>query len=127
METNELTREIIGAAMSVHSSLGPGLLESAYRICLCHELSLLGIAHKGEVLLPITYKGLTVDAGYRVDVVVENLVIVELKAIAKTTPVHEAQLLSYLRMSGRPVGLLINFHVRHLRDGLKRMVNRFHG
>jgi len=113
--------------MSVHSSLGPGLLESAYRVCLCHELALRGIAHKEEVLLPITYKGLTVDVGYRVDVVVENLVIVELKAVARTTPVHEAQLLSYLRMSGRPVGLLINFHVKHLRHGLKRMVNRFHG
>ena len=127
METNELTREVIGAAMSVRSSLGPGLLESAYRLCLGHELALRGIAHEVEVLLPITYKGFSVDAGYRIDVVVENLVIVELKAVARTTPVHEAQLLSYLRMSGRPVGLLINFHVKHLRHGLTRMVNRFHG
>ena len=126
METNELTREVIGAAMRVHSSLGPGLLESAYRVCLCHELTLRGIGHEAEVLLPITYKGRTVDAGYRADVVVENLVIVELKAVARTTPVHEAQLLSYLRLSGRPVGLLIHFHVKHLRHGLKRVVNGFH-
>lgn len=127
MDTNDLTREVIGAAMSVHSSLGPGLLESAYRVCLCHELGLRGIAHAAEVALPITYRGCTVNAGYRVDIVVDNRVIVEVKAVARTTAVHEAQLLSYLRMSGRPVGLLINFHVTHLRHGLTRMVNRFPG
>ena len=100
METNEITREVIGAAMSVHSSLGPGLLESAYRVCLCHELALRGIAHKEEVLLPITYKGLTVDVGYRVDVVIENLVIVELKATGARSSI--AVLLANERSSGRP-------------------------
>ena len=113
--------------MSVHSSLGPGLLESAYRVCFCHELSLRGIAHERELQLPITYKGLTVEGGYRVDVLVEKAVVVELKAVAAVAPVHEAQLLSYLRMSHHRVGLLINFHEKHLRHGLKRMVNGFRG
>lgn len=127
METNELTREIIGSAMSVHSFLGPGLLESAYRSCLCHELTLRGVAWEREVPVQVSYKGLTVDAGYRLDLLVEGLVVVELKASSKVTEVHEAQLLSYMRLSGRPVGLLINFHVKHLRHGVKRMVNGFRG
>ncbi len=127
METNELTREIIGSAMSVHSLLGPGLLESAYRACLCHEFTLRGLAWAQEVPLAVSYKGLTVDVGYRLDLLVESIVVVELKAASKVTEVHEAQLLSYLRLSGRPVGLLINFHVKHLRHGVTRMVNRFRG
>ena len=127
METNEITHEVIGAAMDVHSVLGPGLLERAYRACLRHELELRGVAHLEEVDVPVTYKGLIVDIGYRVDLIVEDKVIVELKAVSQLLPVHESQLLSYLRMSKRPVGLLINFHVRHLRDGIKRMVNGFRG
>lgn len=127
MEINEITREIIGGAMEVHSALGPGLLESTYRACLRHELTLRGITHHEEVDLPITYKGLTIAIGYRVDLIVCDKVIVELKAVSKTLPVHESQLLSYLRMSNRPVGLLINFHVQHLRDGIKRMANGFSG
>lgn len=127
METNEVTREIIGAAMRIHSALGPGLLESAYRVCLCRELELSGLTYQAEVALPITYKGVVVDAGYRIDLIVEDAVIVELKASTRTTPVQESQLLSYLRLGEKPVGLLINFHVAHLRDGIKRMVNNFHG
>jgi GxxExxY protein len=127
METNVLTGEIISAAISVHSELGPGLLESAYRACLRHELTLRGLAWEGEVPLSVSYKGLTVKVGYRLDLLVEGIVVVELKAASRVTEVHEAQLLSYLRLSRQPVGLLINFHVKHLRNGVKRMVNGFRG
>ena len=127
METNEITREVIGAVMRIHSALGPGLLESAYRVCLCRELELRGLRFQSEVALPITYKGVVVDAGYRIDVLVEDMVIVELKASARTSPVHEAQLLSYLRLAGKPVGVIMNFHVAQLRHGIKRMVNNFRG
>jgi len=125
MNANELTHEIIGAAMRIHTALGSGLLESAYRVCLCRELDLRRLRYQAEVALPITYQGVAVDAGYRIDLLVEDIVIVEIKAVARTTPVHESQLLSYLRLSGKTVGLLINFHVVHLRDGIKRMVNNF--
>ena len=125
MRTNELTREIIGAAMRIHTALGPGLLESAYRACLCRELDLRCLQHQVEIALPIIYQGVVIDAGYRIDLLVEDAVIVEIKAVARTAPVHEAQLLSYLRLSGKTVGLLINFHVPHLRHGIKRMVNNF--
>lgn len=127
MDVNALTREIIGAAMRTHSTLGPGLLESAYRACLCRELELRGIKYQVEVALPITYQGVVVDVGYRIDLLVEETVIVELKAVSRTTPVHESQLLSHLRLSGKQVGLLINFHVAHLRHGIKRMVNNYRG
>jgi len=127
MVPNELTREIIGAAMHVHSALGPGLLESAYRACLCRELELRGLPYQSELTLPITYKGVVVDAGYRIDLLVEDTVIVELKALARTSPVHESQLLSHLRLGGKPIGLLINFHVVRLRHGIKRIVNNFRG
>lgn len=125
MQTNEITHEIIGAAMRIHSALGPGLLESAYRACLCRELKLKNLGYHAELALPITYLGQTLDAGYRIDLLVEDVVIVEIKAVSKLAPVHESQLLSYLRLSGRPVGLLINFHVRQLRHGITRMVNNF--
>ena len=127
METNALTREIIGAAMRIHSALGPGLLESAYRVCLVRELELRGLQFRAEIALPVRYQGVIVDAGYRIDLLVEDTVIVELKASARTSPVHECQLLSYLRLAGKPVGLIINFHVEHLRDGIKRMVNNYRG
>jgi GxxExxY protein len=127
MDINALTREIIGAAMRIHSVLGPGLLESAYRACLCRELELRGITYQVEVALPVTYQGVATDAGYRIDLLVEDTVIVELKAVAKTTAVHESQLLSHLRLSGKTVGLLINFHNVRLRHGIKRMVNNFRG
>jgi GxxExxY protein len=120
-----LTHEIISAAMEVHSTLGPGLLESAYRACLRHELKLRSLECQAEMALPVTYKGLTLDVAYRMDLLVENVVLVEVKAVSKTTEVHEAQLLSYMRLKRRPVGLMINFHVKHLRHGIIRMVNHF--
>ena len=118
----ELTGQIIGAAIEVHRALGPGLLESAYEACLCHELDLLGLAYERQVRLPVIYKGLKLDCGYRIDIVVERKILVELKAVTKTTPVDEAQLLTYLRLSGLQVGLLINFNVAVLRDGITRRI-----
>jgi GxxExxY protein len=124
MQINELTEKVIGAAMRVHSALGPGLLESAYEICLIHELNKGGIAVKSQVPLPVLYDGLKLDAGYKLDLLVEDLVIVELKAVDGLNRVHEAQLLTYLKMSNKRVGLLINFNVLHLKDGIKRLVNK---
>ena len=118
----ELTRQIIGAAMEVHRQLGPGLLESAYEECLCHELRLRGISFQRQLDLPVEYKGLKLDCGYRLDLVVEDKVIVELKAVESILPVHEAQLLTYLRLTGKRVGLLINFNVPVLRRGIVRRV-----
>src|SRR5690349_16985351 len=109
MKPNDLTREIIGAAMRVHTELGPGCLESTYRACLCIELDLLGIDYETELELPITYRGRTIEKAYRIDILVEGVVIVETKAVSKTTDVHESQLLSYLRLKRLPLGLLINF------------------
>ncbi len=122
MELNEISGEIVGAAIKVHSALGPGLLESAYRACLRHELSKQGLRSDVEAVLPLTYDGLTIDIGYRLDLLVEDAVIVELKTVRKLLPVHQAQLLSYLRLSKRRLGLLINFNVYRLLDGVKRMV-----
>ena len=127
MTTNGITREIIGAAMRVHTALGPGLLESTYRACLCRELELSGLRYVTEVPVSITYRGLTIPTAYRMDILVEDAVIVETKAVAKVTEAYEAQLLSHLRLGRRTVGLLINFHVRHLRHGIKRMVNNYKG
>ena len=127
MTTNAITREIIGAAMRVHTALGPGLLESTYRACLCRELELSGLRYLTEVPVPISYRGLTIPTAYRMDVLVEDLVVVETKAVSRVTEAYEAQLLSHLRLSRRTVGLLINFHVRHLRHGIKRMVNNYKG
>jgi GxxExxY protein len=123
METNDLTGAIIAGALRVHTALGPGLLEGAYSACLRHELVTRGLLVRTGVALPIIYDGVRVDAGYRIDLLVEGRVIVELKAVAKILPLHEAQLLSYLKLSGLPVGLLINFHVRHLRLGIRRMIH----
>ena len=119
---NELTHETIGAAIEVHRELGPGLLESSYRACLCHELRLRGVDFRREYPLPLSYKGLRLDCGYRVDVVVEDLVPVELKSIQALTTVHEAQLLTYLRLGGWKVGLLINFNVPVLKNGILRRI-----
>jgi GxxExxY protein len=123
MEERELTAQIIDAALSVHSALGPGLLENAYEACLFHELKDRGLNVEQQVHLPLIYRGQTVDAGYRLDLVVEKRVIVEVKAVASVLAVHQAQLLSYLRLSNLKVGLLLNFHVVHMRDGIKRMAN----
>jgi len=120
-DDNDLTRRVIGCAIEVHRHLGPGLLESAYEDCLCHELSLVRIAHERQVALPVVYKGLAVAAGYRLDVLVERRLILEIKAIDRSAPVHEAQLLTYLRLSGLRLGLLLNFNQAILRDGIKRI------
>jgi len=119
---NQVTHAIIGAAMKVHSALGPGLLESAYEACLVHELRKGGFRVEQQVELPVNYDGVRIDLGYRIDLVVNDCVIVELKCIEKIAPVHEAQLISYMRLSKKNVGLLVNFHVRHLKDGIKRFV-----
>ena len=124
MELNELTRTIIGAAMRVHSAVGPGLLESVYAACMRYELEQLGLKVQVEFPIPIVYRGVKIDVGYRIDFLVEDVVLLELKAVTAVNPVHEATLLSCVRMSNREVGLLINFHVLHLRDGIRRVVNQ---
>jgi len=116
------TAPIIGAAIELHRALGPGLLESAYEECLCHELHLRGLAFQRQVDLPVPYKGLKLDCGYKMDVVVDNTVILELKCVEKALPIHEAQLLTYLKLSGKRVGLLINFNVSLLTQGIVRRV-----
>jgi GxxExxY protein len=119
---NELTDRIIGAAIEVHKALGPGLLESAYESCLGHELSLLNICFERQVPLPIRYKSLPLDCGYRLDFLVEDAVVLELKAVEKLEPIHQAQMLTYLKLGGWRVGLLINFNVPLLKKGIKRLV-----
>lgn len=109
--------------MKVHTALGPGLLESAYCACLTHELMKQGLSLKREVSLPVEYDGVKLDVGYRLDMLVEDLVIVELKCVEEFSAVHEAQLISYLKLSGYQVGLLINFHKKHLKDGIRRFVS----
>ncbi len=117
-----LTERVLGAAIEVHRALGPGLLESAYEECLCHELSLASLSFERQVPLPVVYKGIKLDCGYRLDVVVADVLVLELKCVEKLAPIHEAQLLTYLKLSGKPVGLLINFAVSVLMDGVKRRV-----
>jgi GxxExxY protein len=118
-----LSKEIIGAAIEVHRQLGPGLLETAYEKCLCHELKIRSMNFECQQSLPVKYKGLNLECGYRLDVVVENLVILELKSVQAIEPIHEAQLLTYLKLSGLKLGLLINFNVTVLKNGIKRIVN----
>ena len=125
MDVNYCSGQIVDAAMKVHSALGPGLLESAYQACLAHELRKRGLTVRAQLPVPIIYDGARIELGYRIDLVVEDAVVVELKAVANVLPIHEAQLLSHLKLSGHRVGLLINFHVQHLKDGIKRMVNNF--
>jgi GxxExxY protein len=125
MTINDLTKTVIGAAIEVHRALGPGLLESAYEECLCEELRLRGIPFERQKPLPVTYKGKQLDCGYRLDLVVANAVVLELKAIEAFAPIHDAQLLTYLRLGGWQVGLLINFNVPVLRDGIRRKVLGF--
>jgi GxxExxY protein len=121
-EKDPRTAAIIGAAIEVHRQLGPGLLESAYEQCLCHELHLRGLPFKCQVNLPVSYKGLQLDCGYKIDVIVNGEVIVELKSVERVLPVHEAQLLTYLKLSGKKVGLLINFNSSLLTQGIIRRV-----
>ena len=119
---NELTDAIIGAAMEVHRTLGAGLLESTYEMCLCCELSIRGIPFERQVPIPVEYKGVKLDCGYRADLVVDRLILVEIKAIDSLLPIHDAQLLSYLKLGGWKIGLLINFNVELLKNGLRRRV-----
>ena len=123
MELDDISGEIIGAAMKVHTELGPGLLESAYEACLAHELRKRGMKVLKQVDMPVHYDGVDIEVGYRLDLLVEDSVIVELKACKQIAPIHHAQLLSYLKISGKPLGLLINFNVEHLKDGISRMIN----
>jgi GxxExxY protein len=124
---DQITGRIIGAAIEVHKVVGPGLLESAYEACLAFELRQVGLKVEAQKPLPVVYKDVKLDCGYRLDLVVEDAVIVEIKAVERLSPIHDAQLLSYLRLSHMRVGLLLNFHVRVLKDGLKRMVNEISG
>lgn len=125
MELNELSGVIVDAAFRVHTALGPGLLESAYEACLAYELREKNLMVASQVPLPITYRGMKIDLAYRLDLLVEDAVIVELKAVETILGIHEAQLLSYLKLSGKKIGLLMNFNVVHLKDGIKRMVNHY--
>lgn len=124
MEINQITEKIIGAAIEIHKTLGPGLLESAYEECLCYELSRARISFRRQVDLPVSYKEVKLDCGYRIDILVEEEVIIELKTVEKLLPIHEAQLLTYLKMMDKRLGLLISFNVPVLRDGIKRIANR---
>jgi GxxExxY protein len=123
MKFPEITEKIIVAALKVHSGIGPGVLESVYKTCLAHELKQAGMTVSSEVPLPVVYNGLRLDSGFRIDLLVENLVIVELKCVEALLSIHKAQLLTYLRLSNKPIGLLLNFNVIHLRDGIKRILN----
>jgi GxxExxY protein len=122
-ELNRISGQIIDAAMKVHSKLGPGLLESAYQACLIFELQRRNIRARPQVELPIRYDDVLIEVGYRLDLLVEEDVIVELKSVEAIDPIHEAQLLSYLKLSGKRLGLLINFNVLHLKDGIRRFIN----
>ena len=119
---NEVTDAIIGAAMEVHRALGPGLLESTYEMCLCRELSIRGLSFKRQVPIPVEYKEVKLDCGFRADIVVDNTILVEIKAIESLAAIHDAQLLSYLKLGGCKIGLLINFNVELLKHGVQRHV-----
>ncbi len=121
-ETEVAAREVVDAAYKVHSGLGPGLLEGVYEVCLCHELTKRNISFKNQIALPVIYDGLKLDAGLRCDVIVNDFLNVEIKAVDKMIPVHEAQLLTYLKLTGMRLGLLINFNVPKIKDGIKRIV-----
>lgn len=123
MELNEITEKIIGAAMKVHSVIGPGVLESVYRKCLEHELKKLGFKVQSEVKLPVLYDGMSLESGYRLDLLVQDLVVAEIKCVEALEPIHKAQLLTYLRLANKPLGLLLNFNVVHMREGIKRVLN----
>ena len=123
MDLNQLSSKIIGAAIEVHKTLGPGLLESTYEECLCHELVLKGLKYDRQVNLPVHYKDKKLDCGYRVDVIVERSLILELKAVDAILPIHKAQLLTYLKLSNIQLGLLLNFNIPLMRDGVHRIVN----
>ncbi|MDP2175532.1 MAG: GxxExxY protein [Bacteroidota bacterium] len=122
METNQITHEILDAAYKVHTNLGPGLLESSYQACLIYELKKKGLNIESEKGLPLIYEEVKLECGYRIDILVESKVIIELKTVEAFTDVHTAQLLTYLKLSGCKVGLLLNFHTKSLKDGIKRLI-----
>ena len=122
-QINRITQEVIAASIEVHRNLGPGLLESAYEACLVYELRDRGLVVEQQKPLPITYRDVAVEVGYRLDLLVEDTVVVELKSVERLEPIHQAQLLSYLKLSGYEIGLLINFNVRMLKNGIKRLIN----
>lgn len=122
IEFDLLSKQVIGCAIEVHRQLGPGLLESAYTQCLAHELSLGGVSFRTQVVMPVRYKDVTIDCGYRLDLMVEDQLIVELKAVESLTSIHEAQILTYLKLAKIKTGLLINFNVRRLKEGINRFV-----
>lgn len=124
MDINKLSSKVIGCAIEVHKTLGPGLLESAYEQCLCHELNLRELSFESQKSLPVEYKGKRLDCGYRLDIVVDNVIILELKACEAIIPIHKAQLLTYLKLSGLHLGLILNFNVPVMRDGIVRIVNK---
>ena len=123
MDLNQLSSKIIGAAIEIHKALGPGLLESAYEKCLCHELKLRGLSFENQKPLPLVFKGEKLDCGYQLDIVVENTIILELKSCEKIEPIHKAQLLTYLKLSDLKLGLLLNFNMPVMRDGIVRIAN----
>jgi len=120
---NELTEKIIGAAIEVHKNLGPGLLESVYEECLCYELEQIGLRFQRQLSIPVKYKEIQLDIGYRLEIIIEDEVIIELKTVEKITPLHEAQLLTYLKITDKEVGLIMNFNSALLKNGIKRMIN----
>jgi GxxExxY protein len=123
LTAQQVSHAVITAAMKVHTELGPGLLESTYTACLQYELTRAGVQSFAQVGLPVVYCGVKLELGYRIDLLVENLVVVEIKSVDGISPVHQAQILSYLKLSGRSIGLLMNFNVVHLKDGIRRFVN----
>lgn len=118
----ELSGAILGAAIEVHRELGPGLLESTYEECLCYEFSVRGIAFQRQLELPVCYKSLRLESGYRIDILVADKIVLELKSVERLLPIHHAQLITYLKLSGRKLGLLMNFNVSFMKDGIKRIV-----
>ena len=123
MELNDLSEKIIGCAIKVHRILGPGLLESTYEVCLVHELKKAGLKAERQVELPVFYDGIQLDAGYKLDILVEDTIILELKSVENLLPIHEAQLLTYLKLADKKLGLLMNFNVTILKNGLRRKMN----
>jgi GxxExxY protein len=123
MELNEISSRILAAAFKVHTAIGPGVLESVYQTCMHHELKKAGLRVDAQVAVPVQYEGLQLESGYRIDLLVEDTVIVELKCVDALLPIHKAQLLTYLKLANKPLGLLLNFNVVHMRQGIKRILN----
>lgn len=123
MELNGISSRILGAAFKVHTEIGPGVLESVYQSCMHHELKKAGLCVEAQVAVPVQYDGLQLESGYRIDLLVEDMVVVELKCVDGLLPIHKAQLLTYLKLANKPLGLLLNFNVVHMREGIKRILN----